>query len=42
VSIAAPNSIAVRQLVKTVAGVWIYQICAVGLTLLGFVFVLIV
>jgi hypothetical protein len=35
-----PNSIAVRQLAKTVAGVWIYQICVVGLTLQGFVFVL--
>ena len=42
VSIAAHNLIAARQLAKTVAGVWIYQICAVSLTLLGFMFVLIV
>jgi hypothetical protein len=34
--------IAALLLAKTVAGVWIYQICAVGLTLLGFVFALIV
>jgi hypothetical protein len=42
VNIAALNLIAALLLAKTVAGVWIYQICAVGLTLLGFVFVLIV
>jgi hypothetical protein len=42
VNIATLNLIAERQLVKIVAGVWIYQICAVGLTSLGFAFVLIV